>query len=90
METIEKSPLNNCSRIIENESGLHFLLRLDTTRSDQEISEKLKIQGIKVRALSEYFLTAPNGREHYFIINYSSIDADKIPEVCEKIYDLIQ
>ena len=90
METIEKSPLSDCSSIIENESGLHFLLRLDTKRSDQEISEKLKAQGIKIRALSEYFLTEQNSREHYFIINYSSVDAEKIPEVCEKIYHLIR
>ena len=30
-----------------------------------------------MRPLSEYFLTAENSREHYFIINYSSVDLEK-------------
>ena len=89
IEAIEHSSLKEKCRIIENDSGLHFLLHLQTELSDQCLSEQLKQQGIKMRPLSEYFLTAENSREHYFIINYSSVDLEKIPAACDKIYRLI-
>ena len=89
IEAIEHSSLKEKCRIIENDSGLHFLLYLQTEWSDQCLSEQLKQQGIKMRPLSEYFLTAENSREHYFIINYSCVDLEKIPEACERIRQLL-
>ena len=89
IEAIEHSSLKEKCRIIENDSGLHFLLHLQTELSDQCLSEQLKQQGIKMRPLSEYFLTAENSREHYFIINYSSVDLEKIPAACERISQLL-
>ena len=89
IEAIEHSSLKEKCRIIENDSGLHFLLHLQTELSDQCLSEQLKQQGIKMLPLSEYFLTAENSREHYFIINYSCVDLEKIPAACERIHQLL-
>ena len=47
IEAIEHSSLKEKCRIIENDSGLHFLLYLQTELSDQCLSEQLKQQGIK-------------------------------------------
>ena len=89
IEAIEHSSLKEKCRSIENDSGLHFLLHLQTELSDQCLSEQLKQQGIKMLPLSEYFLTAENSREHYFIINYSCVDLEKIPAACERIHQLL-
>lgn len=86
---IEESNLNDYCRIIENESGLHFLIKLDTELSDTEVIKRLNKKGIQIRALSQYFLTENIEKEHYFIINYSNIDINKIPEAFENIYLII-
>lgn len=86
---IEESNLNDYCGIIENESGLHFLIKLDTELSDAEVIKRLNKKGIQIRALSQYFLTDNIEKEHYFIINYSNIDINKIPEAFENIYLII-
>lgn len=55
IEEIEKSPLNELCKIVENDSGLHFLIGLNTDMSDVEISKILASRGVRLQALSEYF-----------------------------------
>jgi GntR family transcriptional regulator/MocR family aminotransferase len=83
IDYIENSKLREKCEIIENESGLHFLLRLKTDVPDDEIKERLSKKGIKIQSLSEYYLTPKNAKEHYFIINYSNIDLNRISEILE-------
>lgn len=64
---------DKCS-VIENDSGLHFILRLNTTHSDKEVKELLSQEGIKISALSDY--SNSPAVCHDFIINYSNLDMD--------------
>ena len=89
IDYIENSRLNDYCEIIENESGLHFLIKLNTKLPDREVEDRLKKEGIQMRALSEYFLTTDVNKEHYFIINYSCIDMEKVTDACEAIYRCI-
>lgn len=89
IDYIENSRLNDYCEIIENESGLHFLIKLNTKLPDREVEDRLKKEGIQMRALSEYFLTTDINKEHYFIINYSCIDMEKVTDACEAIYRCI-
>ncbi|SET64167.1 MocR-like pyridoxine biosynthesis transcription factor PdxR [[Clostridium] polysaccharolyticum] len=88
IELIERSPLKECASILENDSGLHFLLRLKTDIPDREIVERLKRQGIRVKALSSYFLTKEVKEEqsHLFLINYSNIQAEQAASAFEAFY----
>ena len=86
---IENSSLKDKCEIIENESGLHFLLRLRTDIPDEVLKEKMKENGIKIQSLSEFYLSDEGAKEHYFIINYSNIDLDKFTQVSEIICSLI-
>lgn len=86
---IENSKLNEVCEIIENDSGLHFLLRLKTNKPDNEITDMLKEKGIQIRALSEYYLAPARKQEHLFIMNYSDIDMEKIEEVIEEITGIL-
>lgn len=85
LDIIKKSSLGRKCRVIENESGLHFLLELDTNESDAELTKKLNAKGIKLVALSNYFLTDEDVTEHRFILNYSNVDLDVLPKACEII-----
>ena len=86
---IENSNLKDKCEIIENESGLHFLLRLRTDIPDEVLKEKMKESGIKIQSLSEFYLSDEGAKEHYFIINYSNIDLNKFTQDSEIICSLI-
>ena len=86
---IENSSLKDKCEIIENESGLHFLLRLKTDIPDEILKEKMRENGIKIQSLSEFYLSDEGAKEHYFIINYSNIDLNKFTQVSEIICRLI-
>ena len=86
---IENSNLKDKCEIIENESGLHFLLRLRTDIPDEVLKEKMKESGIKIQSLTEFYLSDEGAKEHYFIINYSNIDLNKFTKVSEIICSLI-
>ena len=86
---IENSGLKDKCKIIENESGLHFLLRLKTDIPDEILKEKMRENGIKIQSLSEFYLSDAGAKEHYFIINYSNIDLNKFSEISEIICNLI-
>ena len=64
--------------IIENDSGLHFILKLDTAKSDAEIKAALAEHDININALSDYYLSKAPEALHRFIINYSNITADEL------------
>lgn len=86
---IENSSLKDKCEIIENESGLHFLLRLRTDIPDEVLKEKMKESGIKIQSLTEFYLSDEGAKEHYFIINYSNIDPDNFSQISDIICGLI-
>ena len=42
-------------RIMEEDAGLHFLLKVDTKLSDEELVEKAAEKGINISCLSQYY-----------------------------------
>ena len=65
-------------RVIENDSGLHFIIQFDTNIPDKTVEELLFKKGIKLQAITHFNLIKPKEDRHQFIINYSNIDADRI------------
>lgn len=90
IEKIQSSGLARYCEIMDNDSGLHFLMKLDTKHSDREIEEKLEACGLKIRALSDYYFEADNIRKSMFIINYSNLDEDKFDKGIEIIAENIE
>lgn len=70
----------NGTEIREKDSGLHFLLRLDTELSDEELVKSARRQGINISCLSGYYHNKSEAAEHTIVINYSGIEKDKIEE----------
>ncbi len=84
IDLLNSSSLKDKITIIENESGLHFLVRLETELDDDALKQKLVEQGIKINSLSEYYMTKTIS-PHNFVINYSSLDVNKFSQVLNKI-----
>ena len=74
LSLIYSSPMKDRCSVIENDSGLHFILRLHTTLSDEKVKEILKEEGIKISALSDF--SHFSSISHDFIISYSNLDLE--------------
>ena len=76
------SLLDNCSfshklTIQEQDAGLHFLLKVDTSLSDQALTDKLATLGIRVRTLSSYYHDQSEDL-HCLVINYSGLKEERL------------
>ncbi len=83
------SMLESCSfseklTILEQNAGLHFLLRVDTRREDRELTGALKALGIRVHALSEYYHDGP-GIPHCLVVNYSGLKEEAMEEALKRV-----
>ena len=73
--------LQNCAfadrlTILEQDAGLHFLLKVDTTLSDGALCEKLAGAGIRIHPISHYYHTLSRDDTHLLVVNYASLDED--------------
>ena len=76
------SLLKNCAfsqrlTILEQDAGLHFLLKIDTDRTDGELTEKLENNGIRVKLLSEYYHEIRQDM-HCLVVNYSGVKEENL------------
>lgn len=75
--------------ILENDSGLHFILELNTKLSDKEIKEKLLEQNIKISSVTDFNLDENKADKHQFILNYSSIDFGKLSSAIKQLKEIL-
>ena len=81
------SALNRCAfsdklTIREEDAGLHFLLKVDTHLTDEELVRFCESKDIRVRALSSYYhLSVPKGDEHCLVINYAGLNQEDLEHV---------
>ena len=50
LHAIKQSPLSSCVMITEEDSGLHFLMKIDTGLSDTELTERARKKGLRLTA----------------------------------------
>ena len=86
---LQSSPLADRITILEQDAGLHFLVKLDTALPDEELVRRLEIMGIRVRALSEYYHgPVPEEDRHCLVINYSGLDDQALAILEEKLREI--
>lgn len=90
LEMIEKTFVTGECRVLENDSGLHFVLELDTALSDQDVVRRLREQGIKMKALTDFHMVGKAPSRHQFILNYSNMDMDGLEEALNCIRKLLE
>lgn len=66
-------------------SGLHLLIRFPSAKSDDEIKERAKQNGINVKCLSDYLLSPSPVLEKCAIINYSGVTESQIANIQIKL-----
>lgn len=97
LNCIKSSPLNKLSTIKEQDSGLHFLMTVDTTLSETEMLERADSLGIRIGFLTDFYYNTGTSKksatgdniEHTLVINYSGIEPEKIPHGIELLSECI-
>ncbi len=82
---IKNSGLNGRSQISEQDSGLHFLLKLDTEKSDADLKSALAESGVKISFLSDFVYGQNSKYDHTLLINYSGIDVPALQKALEEL-----
>lgn len=89
IENLEKSSIFNRIKIQEQESGLHFLMQIDSKKNVEKISDELKEKGVNIPLLKDYYYNdAPSEKNSVFVVNYSGIkkeDISKIVKILEEV-----
>ncbi|WP_418745556.1 PLP-dependent aminotransferase family protein [Frisingicoccus sp.] len=83
LESIRKSPLAGQIKIKEENSGLHFLMELQTEMPDTLLEEKAGRMGLRISCLSRYYHRPEQAKQHVIVLNYSGIDREKMGEAIE-------
>ena len=82
---LRQSPLAGKVRISEENAGLHFLLELDTQRSDEEIRAAAEREDLRLSFVSQYYVSDQNRRPHVLVMNYSGLEERQIPEAVARL-----
>lgn len=90
LECIKNSTLAARSTIMEEDAGLHFLLKLDTSLSDEVLIEKAKQAGLHIACLSKYYDKPEKKAAHTLVMNYSGLEPEKIPEAVKRLSECLR
>ena len=84
---LEGSSLADRITILEQDAGLHFLLRVDTPLSDRAMAEKLAGLGIRVRTLSSYY-HGDASDSSCLVVNYSGLKEQQLEEALKRLTEV--
>lgn len=87
LECIKAQKNFNKVEILEENSGLHFLMKIDTELSDMELVARARKNGVAISCLSQYSYLEENATEHIIIINYSGIKTEDIKEAVDRLFN---
>ena len=81
---IQASPLAHRLTILEQDAGLHFLLKVHSSLTDRQLTQALAGAGVRVKALSEYYHDgAPD--TGCLVVNYSGLAEDRMETALETL-----
>lgn len=74
------------------EAGVHFLMHVTSKKTEEEILKLAKAKGIRLATLAGYYVNgkADKDTELAFVMNYSSIDVEKIEQIAEALYQVVR
>ena len=76
---LKRCPFADRLTILEQDAGLHFLLKVDTALSDSALTARLAGVGIRVQALSEFYHDSPED-QGCLVINYSGVREETLEQ----------
>lgn len=90
INAIHQSPLSKFIDIQEKDAGLHFLMNVKTSATDEQLVEKARNNGLKLACLSQYYHNVSLAVLHTLVINYSSVDEASIDNAITCLLKILQ
>ena len=87
---IRSGPLAQRAEIMEQDAGLHFLVRLDTTLPDETLRQRAAERGLRLALLSDYYRPGGAAPHHVLVVNYSGIELEKLPQALARLAEIIK
>ena len=75
--------------ILEQDAGLHFLIRVDTPLSDEALTEQFRKAGIRIRSLGSFYHQDAGADTHTFVVNYSVLKEDALAGALEALKEIL-
>ncbi len=88
LEAFARSAFAERVHIAEQGAGLHFLLRLDTARSDGELDVRAREKGVRLGFLSEYTQRREAAFDHTLVVNYAGLEKERLTEAVELLTEI--
>ena len=88
IDAIRTGPLAGKAEIMEQDAGLHFLLRLDTPLTDEELRHAAAEKGIRLAFLSDYYHNSAAAPQHVVVVNYSGIEPETLRRGLKRLAEL--
>jgi len=89
LDALLKCPSAGLLTVLEEDAGLHFLVRVDSQSADEKLVSYCRKAGVKIRALSSYYHGAvPESARRCLVVNYSGLTDEKLAQLEEKLKSL--
>jgi len=79
LEAVSRSPLASRLTILEENAGLHFLVRVDTALSGSQLVQRCAAAGLQLRSLESYYHgSIPAWAERCLVVNYAALSDEDV------------
>ena len=90
LAALNECPFAHRLTVLEEDAGLHFLVKVDTDMTDGELTGWCHKAGFRVQALSEFYHGAvPESARRQLVINYSGLTDADLAELEEKLKTIV-
>lgn len=86
LKALTSHPDHERIKILQQSSGLYFLLQIDTSLSDRDLQARLRQNGLMLQPLQHYYQNRQAAPEHTFVVNYSSIASTDIHQIVDALF----
>ncbi len=83
INALEHSPIADKIVIDKADSGIHFLIKINTNLSDKQLIECACKNGLKLSCLSDYYENSIYAKNGIIVINYSALSSENISTTIE-------
>lgn len=90
VKALENASFAECVTILEKDAGLHFLLRVNTQKTDEELKSLCARAGIRIRCLADYYDGKPSAQTgRTLVVNYSGVTGENAKTAIGKLEKLL-
>jgi len=89
LRLLENCPYAPRLTVLEQDAGLHFLLKVDTRLGDRELCQRLEQGGIRVHPLSHYYHGEDIRDTHCLVVCYAGADEQALEQALTRLPGLL-